>query len=113
MIKQYKGTGGAGHDANFIQAIRDNNASALACDIEVGYRSTVMAHLANISYRAGEPASLEEIRETLGSSEDALDTLDAIVTQLDGTHDFASQPFTLGKKIQYDPVNKATLSVKI
>jgi hypothetical protein len=108
MIRQYKGTAGAGHDANFIRAIRENDSGILACDIEVGHRSTVMSHMANNSYRAGEHASVDRIREAFSSSQDALDTLDAVQKQLSGTHDFEAQPLTLGKRVSYDATRAET-----
>ncbi len=45
------GAGGGGHFANFIAAVRSGNREDLTCDIEVGHRSTALAHLGNISYR--------------------------------------------------------------
>lgn len=45
------GGGGGGHFANFIAAVRSGNREDLTCDIEVGHRSTALAHLGNISYR--------------------------------------------------------------
>ncbi|MCA9186833.1 MAG: Gfo/Idh/MocA family oxidoreductase [Pirellulaceae bacterium] len=41
------------HCANFIAAIR--HGDALNCDIEEGYRSTLLAHLGNLSFRVGRP----------------------------------------------------------
>jgi len=45
------GGGGGGHFANFIAAVRSGNREDLTCDIEVGHRSTALAHLGNISCR--------------------------------------------------------------
>ncbi|HET9319843.1 MAG TPA: Gfo/Idh/MocA family oxidoreductase [Bryobacteraceae bacterium] len=39
--------------ANFIEAVRSRRQSDLNAPIEEGYRSTVLVHLANISYRLG------------------------------------------------------------
>ncbi|MHC4394835.1 MAG: Gfo/Idh/MocA family protein [Planctomycetota bacterium] len=44
------GTGGGGHQSNFIAALRSGKRKDLTCDIKVGYMSTVLPHLANISY---------------------------------------------------------------
>jgi predicted dehydrogenase len=43
----------APHVRNFLDAIR--SGTPLACDIEEGYRSTLLAHLGNLSYRVGRP----------------------------------------------------------
>ena len=102
MIKKYSGDAGAGHDANFIEAIRQNDRSILNCDIEVGHYSTVMCHLANASYRIGQDASVEELRAGFKGHENIEETIDGILKQLDGQYDFGKQPFTLGKPLTYD-----------
>ena len=55
MMRNYQGflagSGGGGHFANFIAAVRSGNREDLTCDIEVGHRSSALAHLGNISYR--------------------------------------------------------------
>ncbi len=45
--------GGVPHGANFFDAIRNNEPGLLNCPIDNGYKSTLMAHLANIAYRTG------------------------------------------------------------
>ncbi|MEZ4994470.1 MAG: hypothetical protein R2824_28880, partial [Saprospiraceae bacterium] len=42
-----------GHFANFIDGVRAEDRSVLNCDIEVGFLSTVLPLIANISYRVG------------------------------------------------------------
>ncbi len=101
-IKQYKGTGGRGHDANFIEAIRQGNNKSLACEIEVGHQSTVMCHLANIGWRVGKATSMDRARGAFKGHEDAANTLESILAQLDGTVDFKQQPIILGPKLTYD-----------
>jgi predicted dehydrogenase len=44
---------GGSNWANFIQAVRSRKRSDLNADIEEGYLSTQLVHLANISYRLG------------------------------------------------------------
>jgi len=43
-----------GHYANFIDAVRSGDSSALNCDILEGHMSSVLPHLGNIAYRVGE-----------------------------------------------------------
>ena len=45
------GSGMGGHMSNFIEAVLAKNPEKANCDIEVGYRSSILPHLANISYR--------------------------------------------------------------
>jgi predicted dehydrogenase len=103
QIKQYKGTGGTGHDANFINAVRAGSKASLACEIEVGHLSTTLCHLANIGYRVGKAAPVEELRENVRHHEDALNTLDSMLAQLEGNGvDLKSKPFVVGPKLSYD-----------
>jgi len=102
-VKQYKGTGGAGHDANFINAIREGSNASLKCEIEVGHMSTTLCHLANVGYRIGQAAPVEELRERIDHHEDALNTLDSMLAQLEGREvDVKRQPFIVGPKLSYD-----------
>jgi predicted dehydrogenase len=57
------GAGGEGHLANFICALRSGKKEDLTCDIEVGYMSSVLPHLANISYRLGRNLTFDGNKE--------------------------------------------------
>ncbi|MBZ5592273.1 MAG: Gfo/Idh/MocA family oxidoreductase [Acidobacteriia bacterium] len=41
------------HIGNFLKAVRSRNQKDLTCDIEEGYLSAALCHMANISYRTG------------------------------------------------------------
>jgi predicted dehydrogenase len=45
------GTNIRGHMQNFIDAVAAHNQEKLTCDIEVGYKSSILPLMANISYR--------------------------------------------------------------
>jgi len=102
MIKQYIGDGGKQHAANFINAVRAGSSQLLNSEIEIGHLSTVMCHMANISWRVGRAATVDQVREAMKSHEDAVNTLESILTQLNGTVDFKKKPFILGPKLTYD-----------
>lgn len=103
MIKQYKGTGGDGHDANFIDAIRQGSNKGLSCEVEVGHQSTVMCHLANVSWQVGRDASPDEVRENMKCHEDAANTVESVIAQLNGNKvDLKAKPFVMGPKLAYD-----------
>lgn len=103
MVKQYKGHGGAGHDANFINAVRDGSNKNLACEIETGHLSTTVCHLANIGVRVGAATPVEELRANYKSHEDALNTLESMVGQLESCNiDIKAKPFIAGPKLTYD-----------
>jgi hypothetical protein len=46
-------TKGGSHFANFFEAMRNRKREMLTAEIEEGAASTVLVHLANISYRVG------------------------------------------------------------
>lgn len=102
-LHQYVGTGGAGHTQNFIDAVRSGRREDLKADIEGGHLSTVICHQANAAWRAGVEAPLEEVRENMKGHEDALNTLNDMLEQLEGNGvDVAQTPFVLGPQLTYD-----------
>jgi len=102
-IYQYKGDGGAGHAQNFINALRSGRREDLNAEIEVGHLSTAMSHQANISFKAGAESSVDQVRENIKIHEDALNTLNDMLEQLDGNGvDLTKQPFILGPQLTYD-----------
>lgn len=102
-IKHYNGTAGSGHDVNFIDAIRSGKRSDLHAEIEVSHRSAILVHQANIAYRMGSVAPVEQVRESLGRHPDALETLSDMVEQVTGNGvDLANTPFILGPQLSFD-----------
>ena len=75
-IKQFKETGGGGHHANFIKAVRSRKVSDLNADILQGYLSTAACHLGNISYRIGHEGSRDDIIESIKSNSVLLDAFE-------------------------------------
>ncbi len=69
--------GGGGHYANFIAAVRSAKKDDLTCDIEEGYLSTVLPHLANISYRLGREVIFDGKEEKFKNDAEA----DAMLTR--------------------------------
>lgn len=64
LIRRFKGNGGNGlHHQNFIDCIRNRDASGLNSDVEVGNLSTGWCNLANVAFRAGEAYSAGEAKE--------------------------------------------------
>jgi hypothetical protein len=65
------GAGGDNHYENFIAALRSGQTKDLTCDIEEGHRSTVLPHLANISYRLGRTLTFDGARERFANDPEA------------------------------------------
>jgi len=102
-VHQYKGNGGSGHAQNFIDAMRSGRREDLAAEIEVGHLGTTICHQANVAWRAGQDATVDQVRENMKSCEDALNTLNDMLEQLEGNAvDLAKQPFIMGPMLTYD-----------
>ncbi len=102
-IHQYKGTGGSGHDRNFIEAIRSGRRQDLAAEIEVGHLGTAVCHQANVAWRAGAEASVDEVRDSVKKHEDALNTLNHMLEQLEANEvNLDKEKFVLGPQLTYD-----------
>ena len=54
QIKKIYGDGGAGHMANFVDAVRSRRSGDLTAPIAVGFASTAICLYGNISYRTGK-----------------------------------------------------------
>jgi predicted dehydrogenase len=54
---------GSEHFVNFVNAIRSGKDEELTCDIREGYYSSVLPHLANISYRLGRQLHFDGANE--------------------------------------------------
>jgi predicted dehydrogenase len=107
MVKQYKGTGGTGHDINFIEAVREGSNKGLNCEIEIGHQSTMVCHLANVGWQVGREVSVDEVRESVKCHDDAANTIESVVTQLNGNGvDLKTKPFVMGPKLTYDTVSE-------
>ena len=65
------GTGGGGHFANFIAAVRSGKREDLTCDVEVGHRSTILPHLGNVSYRLGRELMFDGLSERFVDDKEA------------------------------------------
>lgn len=102
VIKAYPGNAGKGHFANFIDAIRSGKKDDLAAEIATGHISTGVCHLANISYKLGQQATPDQVREAMGSHQDARDTINSVVAQVKANNG-SLDPMQLGPMLTFDP----------
>jgi len=75
-IKQFPGDNGGTHQANFIDAVRSRKSGDLRAEILEGHLSSLLCHVANISYRLGKAASPEQMREAIYPQQQAQETLE-------------------------------------
>jgi len=96
-IKQFKGDGGGGHQANFIQAVRSRKKETLHAEIQEGQMSATLCHLANISYRIGHPADKEKILPKVQENLQALQACQSMFDHLAANQiNLESTPVRLG-----------------
>ena len=67
------------------------------CPLPIGVQGAELCHLANISYRSGFPASLNEIRDQIGGTEAGEAVIESVVGNLTRNHvDLSADRLTLG-----------------
>lgn len=95
---------GENHFANFIKAVRSRKVQDLNADILEGHLSSALCHTPNISYRLGQKAGPEAIREALKANSAALETLARFEEHLARNRvDLKLDKATLGVFLQMDP----------
>ncbi|MDE0840528.1 MAG: gfo/Idh/MocA family oxidoreductase, partial [Kiritimatiellae bacterium] len=103
-IKSFKSSGGGGHSANFLKAVRSRKSSDLNAHIPKGHVSASLGHMANISHRLGSEATPEEIRESLKTMTFVPDRFEQLHKHLEAnTVDPSKTRITLGAGLQFDP----------
>ena len=103
-VKQFQRTGGAGHHANFIKAVRSRKVSDLNADIREGHLSVALCHMGSVSHRLGAPANRAKIVERLGDSRGMAETFERFQEHLlvNGV-DLQQTPRILGPWVTMDP----------
>jgi len=102
-IKQFKGDGGRGHQANFIKAVRSRKVSDLNADILEGHISSALCHIGNISHRIGRLSLPEEIKEAIRVEPQAAETFERFREHLSANLvDLSRERAVLGPRLDMD-----------
>jgi predicted dehydrogenase len=102
-IRQFKGDGGGGHQANFIEAMRSRNVCHLRADILAGHISATLCHMANISYRLGQRQPPRVIRETVSNNDILAESAKRMLTHLEANDvNLEKQRVALGPVVTFD-----------
>ncbi|MHC4517364.1 MAG: Gfo/Idh/MocA family protein [Planctomycetota bacterium] len=103
-VKQFQRTGGSGHHANFIKAVRSRKVSDLHADVLEGHLSSGLCHMGGISHRLGTQAKRENILERFGDSRGMTETFERMQEHLlvNGV-DLQRTPRILGPWLTMDP----------
>lgn len=101
-VKKFKGT--ITHHQNFIQAVRSRKISDLHADILEGHLSSALCHTGNISYRLGQRANPDAIREAIRADQDASEAYARFEQHLAANGvDLQRTPATLGVPLKMNP----------
>jgi len=102
-------TGSGDHFANFIAAVSSRKQSDLRCPILEGHLSAALCHLANISYRLGEPHPFSSRTTAFGDKIDMYEAFGRFEQHLAESVDEMKKPlklqemaFQLGPKLIFD-----------
>ena len=89
---------------SFIAAIRSRKPEDNNCDAEVAHYSSALCHLANISYRLGQPGNYDAARGSIGKNELVVEALEKIRDNAAGVGvPTASTTYTVGPSLSFDP----------
>jgi hypothetical protein len=103
VIKHFPGDSGRTHAANFIAAVRSRNRGELRAEVLEGHISSAFCHLANISYRVGQPCAPVGIAAAIANQPLLAQSFDRLVRHLQANEvDLAKTPLTLGPRLTFD-----------
>jgi len=99
-----KWSGASDHFEDFIGAVRSRKHTDLNADILEGHLSSALCHTGNVSYRLGEQANPDEIRERIKGEKEALETFERMAEHLAANGvDLTKTKATLGLALKMDP----------
>ena len=95
---------GPRHLQNFIDCVRSRKREDLNAEILEGHRSTLLAHLGNISYRLGKDVPFDSMSGDFDGGTVFRESFEAMKRQLAGTGqvELANTPCRLGRKLTFD-----------
>src|SRR5690606_36900898 len=92
------------HFANFIDCVRNRTPEKLNAHVLEGHLSSALCHLANVSYRLGEPASFNARSGWFADNEFATDAIGRMREHLkDNGVTLASAEYQIGRVLRIDP----------
>ena len=92
---------------SWLHAIRTRKVEDLNADVEVGHYSSALCHLANISYRLGEPVPFNASAQKLGDNKEVVETFKNLQENLTGVGvKLTGLNYQLGKTLTFDPTTE-------
>ncbi|QDV10072.1 Inositol 2-dehydrogenase [Planctomycetes bacterium Poly30] len=100
-VKVWKGS--ENHFQNFVDAVRQQDASLIRGRVEDGHVSAGLCHMGNDSLALGKAASREEIERAVASEPALAHAFDRMMAHLDlNGIDLANTPLTFGASLRFD-----------
>lgn len=99
LVRRIRGDGGVAHFPNFFDAVRSRKTAELAAPLAVGHAASSTCHFANISYRTGASAPVENINASLAEFPVAQEAAAGMARHLAAHNvdlDMNKTPLTLG-----------------
>lgn len=102
-VKSFKGDGGFDHFPAFIRGVNSRKESDLGCDLYTGYMSSCVPFMTNASFKAGEKASDETVKNYAYDNGVVFEAYERYREHLgDWDVDFSKETWTLGASLQFD-----------
>jgi len=108
-LEKFPGDGGAGHQENFINAVRSRRHDAIASPLSTAVNATAIAHAANVSYRSGSPTDEESILKSFEQLP-ALGSILADQSKQLADWGISTPQYTLGRGIELEATTAAALT---
>jgi predicted dehydrogenase len=103
-VKEFKQDGPQNHLKNFVNACRTRKPEDNRCDAKVAHLSSALCHLGNISYRAGQDVSAEQVDAQVKSNNQLAESVDRMKEHLAKNEvDLKKTKITLGAPLTIDP----------
>jgi len=95
---------GPRHMQNFIDCVRSRKRENLTAEILEGHRSTLLAHLGNVSYRLGEDVPFDRLTKTFDGDKLFGESFEGMKRHLAdaGGVDLANSTYRLGRTLPFD-----------
>ena len=95
---------GPRHLRNFIDCVRSRKREDLHAEILEGHRSTLLAHLGNISYRLGEDVPFDRLTKTFDGDKTFRESFEDMKRHLAdaGRLELANSTYRLGRTLSFD-----------
>jgi len=89
---------------SFIAAVRSRDPQDQNANAEVAHYSSALCHLANISYRLGEPAQFDKKAKSIGDNKVVVEAFNTVKENLQAVDiDLAETTYTVGRTLEMNP----------